>query len=134
MSEGGEPSAPATPGLLLLSYTTPRDAAQIKMAYYTRGEGKPLLMINGYLSTMSLWDPALLERLEKNRQLILFDNRGVGLSSDTEKDNTTIPQMADDAAGLIRKLGYDKVDILAWSRPRPFAWCKTRGPNALIRG
>jgi hypothetical protein len=27
MSEGGEPSAPATPGLLLLSYTTPRDAA-----------------------------------------------------------------------------------------------------------
>ena len=27
MSEGGEPSATATPGLLLLSYTTPRDAA-----------------------------------------------------------------------------------------------------------
>jgi hypothetical protein len=29
MSEGGEPSAPATPGLLLLSYTTPRDAAPL---------------------------------------------------------------------------------------------------------
>jgi hypothetical protein len=27
MSEGGEPSAPATPGLILLSYTTPWDAA-----------------------------------------------------------------------------------------------------------
>jgi len=27
MSEGGEPSAPATPGLLLPSYTTPWDAA-----------------------------------------------------------------------------------------------------------
>jgi hypothetical protein len=26
-SEGGEPSAPATPGLLLPSYTTPWDAA-----------------------------------------------------------------------------------------------------------
>jgi hypothetical protein len=26
-TDGGEPSAPATPGLLLLSYTTPRDAA-----------------------------------------------------------------------------------------------------------
>jgi len=26
-TEGGEPSAPAKPGLLLLSYTTPRDAA-----------------------------------------------------------------------------------------------------------
>jgi len=27
MSEGGEPSALATPGLILLSYTTPWDAA-----------------------------------------------------------------------------------------------------------
>ena len=29
MSEGGEPSAPATPGLIPLSYTTPWDAAGI---------------------------------------------------------------------------------------------------------
>ena len=28
MSEGGEPSAPATPGLIPLSYTTPWDAAR----------------------------------------------------------------------------------------------------------
>ena len=25
-------------------------------------------------------------------------------------------------------------DPEGWGRPRPFAWCKTRGPNALIRG
>lgn len=87
----------------------------IKLAYYIRGEGKPLMMINGYLSSMSLWDPALLEELAKHHQLILFDNRGVGLSTDTKKNNTTIPQMADDAALLIKKLGYEKVDILAWS-------------------
>lgn len=88
---------------------------EVKLAYYTRGKGKPLLMINGFLSTMSLWDPALLEKLEKNHTLILFDNRGVGLSSDTPANNTTIPQMADDAAALIKKLGYQKVDILGWS-------------------
>jgi hypothetical protein len=29
MSEGGEPSAPATPGLIPLSYTTPWDAAYL---------------------------------------------------------------------------------------------------------
>jgi hypothetical protein len=29
MPEGGEPAAPSAPGLLLLSYTTPRDAARI---------------------------------------------------------------------------------------------------------
>lgn len=87
----------------------------VKLAYYIRGEGEPLLMINGFLSTMSLWDPALIEELAEEHQLILFDNRGVGLSTDTKENNTTIPQMADDAAGLIKALGYEKVNVLAWS-------------------
>lgn len=87
----------------------------VKLAYYTRGQGKPLLMINGFLSSMSLWDPALLADLEKNNTLILFDNRGVGLSTDTVENNTTIPQMADDAAALIGALKLDKPNVLAWS-------------------
>lgn len=91
------------------------DVGDIKMAYYIRGEGKPLFMINGYISTMSLWDPALLEELSKNYQLILFDNRGVGLSTDTKENNTTIEQMADDVAELIKGLNFEKVNILAWS-------------------
>jgi pimeloyl-ACP methyl ester carboxylesterase len=72
-------------------------------------------MINGFLSTMSLWDPALLDELSKENHLVLFDNRGVGLSTDTNENKTTIPQMADDAAGLAKALGLDKVNILAWS-------------------
>jgi pimeloyl-ACP methyl ester carboxylesterase len=87
----------------------------VKLAYYMRGQGKPLVMINGFLSSMSLWDPALLEDLSKNHTLVLFDNRGVGLSSDTVENNTTIPQMADDAAALIGALKLDKPDVLAWS-------------------
>ena len=87
----------------------------VKLAYYTRGEGPPLLMINGFLSTMSLWDPALLAELSKNHQMIVFDNRGVGLSTDTAENNTTIEQMADDAAGLAKELGFKKVNILGWS-------------------
>jgi len=88
---------------------------EVKLAYYTRGEGEPLLMINGFLSTMSLWDPLMIETLAKQHQLILFDNRGVGLSTDTEENNTTIPQMADDAAGLLKALGIKKANILAYS-------------------
>ena len=87
----------------------------VKLAYYTRGEGEPLLMINGFMSSMSLWDPLMIEELAKQHQLILFDNRGVGLSTDTEENNTTIPQMADDAAGLIKALGLKKANILAFS-------------------
>ena len=72
-------------------------------------------MINGFLSTMSLWDPLMLDELAKQHQLILFDNRGAGLSTDTPQNHTTIQQMADDAAGLARSLGTSKVNVLAYS-------------------
>lgn len=111
---------------LCLVMKTPADAAfkpkiqyvqvgDVKLAYYVRGKGKPLVMINGFISTMSLWDPLLIEELAKTRQLIIFDNRGVGLSTDTKENNTSIPQMADDTAGLIKALGLKKPDILGWS-------------------
>jgi pimeloyl-ACP methyl ester carboxylesterase len=88
---------------------------EIEMAYYTRGNGKPLVMINGLKSTLSTWDPALLALLEKKYQLILFDNRGIGFSTDTTEDHTTIAQMADDTAGLIKALDLKQVSVLGWS-------------------
>jgi len=87
----------------------------IELAYYLRGSGKPLVMIMGFRGTMGQWDPALLQELEKNYTLVLFDNRGVGFSTDTEQDLTTIPQMAEDTVNLIKALGYDKVYLLGWS-------------------
>lgn len=87
----------------------------IELSYYLRGTGEPLIMIMGYRGTMSVWDPALLEILEKKFQLILFDNRGVGLSNDSVEDNTTISQMAEDTANLIKSLGFEKAHVLGWS-------------------
>lgn len=87
----------------------------VELAYYTRGTGEPLVMIMGFRGTMSAWDPALLSILEKKYTLILFDNRGIGLSTDTQEDLTTIQQMAEDTAGLIRSLGYSKAHVLGWS-------------------
>lgn len=87
----------------------------IKMAYYTRGKGEPLFLINGFMSAMSTWDPALLDVLAKNNKLIIFDNRGVGMSTDTKEDKTSMEQMADDTAGLIKALGYKKANVLGYS-------------------
>lgn len=87
----------------------------VKLAYYLKGKGDPMILIMGYAATMSAWDPALLGELSKNNQLIIFDNRGAGLSTDTKENNTTIPQMADDAAGLVKALGFKKVNIFSWS-------------------
>ncbi len=88
---------------------------QVELAYQVRGEGKPLIMVNGYKSTLAMWDPALLKLLEKNYKVIVFDNRGIGLSTDTSENLTTVEQMADDAAGLIKALGYDRAYVLGWS-------------------
>jgi pimeloyl-ACP methyl ester carboxylesterase len=87
----------------------------VKLAYYLKGKGDPMILIMGYAGTLSAWDPALLDELAKNNQLIIFDNRGAGLSTDTKENNTTIPQMADDAAGLVKALGFKKVNVFSWS-------------------
>jgi pimeloyl-ACP methyl ester carboxylesterase len=87
----------------------------IEIAYYMRGSGPPLVMVMGFRGTMAIWDPGLLGALEKHFTLILFDNRGVGLSSDTKEDHTTISQMAEDTARLIQALGFQKVHVLGWS-------------------
>jgi pimeloyl-ACP methyl ester carboxylesterase len=71
-------------------------------------------MIMGFRGTMAIWDPGLLELLEKKYTLILFDNRGAGLSSDN-KEPMTISQMAEDTAQLIKALGFQKANVLGWS-------------------
>ncbi len=86
-----------------------------ELAYYVRGQGEPLVMIMGFRGTMGMWDPALLEILEQNYTLILFDNRGVGLSSNISTEALTIGQMAEDTAKLIESLGYKNVNVLGWS-------------------
>jgi pimeloyl-ACP methyl ester carboxylesterase len=87
----------------------------VEIAYYTRGSGPPLVMVMGFRGTMGFWDPVLLEALEKHYTLILFDNRGVGLSSDTDNNLTTIQQMTEDTAELIKSLGLEKAHVLGWS-------------------
>lgn len=87
----------------------------IELAYYTRGSGEPLVLLMGYKGTMAMWDPAFIEELAKQYTVIAFDHRGVGLSTDSLENHTTIAQMSTDTADLIRALGYQKVHLLGWS-------------------
>jgi pimeloyl-ACP methyl ester carboxylesterase len=108
---------------------------EVKLAYYTRGHGDPMILINGYSATMSMWDPALLDELSETNMLILFDNRGIGLSTDTKENKTTMAQMADDAAGLVKALGYKKANILGWSMgARVAQQFLIRHPDMVIKG
>src|SRR5689334_18198684 len=78
----------------------------IEMAYRIQGEGEPLLLIMGLAGTMDIWDPTLMGQLTQHYRVITFDNRGIG-GTTLGTQPFTIPQMADDTAGLLEALGID---------------------------
>lgn len=86
----------------------------VTLAYYTRGKGEPLLLLEGFGMTMQDWDPALIENLAQNHQVIIFDYRGVGLSTgDTQ--HLSVEQMAEDSIGLLDQLQIQHTALLGWS-------------------
>ena len=52
----------------------------IKINYYTVGEGKPLIMIAGLGMDHSIWIHQIPD-LKKYFKVITFDNRGIGKST-----------------------------------------------------
>ena len=88
----------------------------IDIAYKIFGKGEePLLFIPGFSMTMDGWDPIVLDNLSSNHTIIIFDNRGIGDTNAGVK-SPSIPQFANDTAGLIDALGIKKpVDILGLS-------------------
>jgi pimeloyl-ACP methyl ester carboxylesterase len=73
----------------------------------------PILLMQHFIGTMDWWDPLLTDGLAKTREVILFDNRGVGLTSG--QTPTRIEAMADDAHAFIHALGLRQVDVLGFS-------------------
>jgi len=92
----------------------------IQMYYEVKGEGFPLVMIQGLGGNLEGWDPRLVEGLSKHFKLILFDNRGAG-RTDLSKGEYTIRLFADDTADLMSALGVPKAHILGISMGRMIA-------------
>ena len=86
----------------------------IQIYYEVKGEGFPLVMINGLSDNLDCWDPRLIEALSKKFKLVLFDNRDVG-RTDTSEREYTMKTFADDTAGLMKALGISKAHILGIS-------------------
>jgi pimeloyl-ACP methyl ester carboxylesterase len=77
------------------------------------GSGLPLLLLQHFTGTLDNWDPALTDALAGERELILFDNAGVGRSSGIVP--TTVAGMAKHAAGFLDGLGVETCDVLGFS-------------------
>ena len=88
--------------------------SDIDIAYKEAGAGYPLILIMGSGSTMDLWSPGLISGLSQNNHIIIFDNRGIGSTSSSERE-FSIRLFADDTAGLMDALNIKKANVLGWS-------------------
>ena len=89
-------------------------SGDLNMEYYVEGSGPPLLMIMGLGGQSSSWGEPLLEGLQKRFTTVRFSNRGTG-ATDKPTTGFTIPQMAGDAAGLMRGIGIEKAHVFGIS-------------------
>ncbi|MBP7342877.1 MAG: alpha/beta fold hydrolase [Syntrophaceae bacterium] len=85
----------------------------IKIYYEERGQGEPLLLINGLAFPMDLWF-AQVEELSRDFRVIALDNRGIGRSDQPDEDYS-IPLLASDAVGLLKALGIEKSHVAGLS-------------------
>lgn len=91
------------------------EANGIRFAYrrFGKPEGVPLVFNPHFTGNLDCWDPAVTDGLAQNREVILFDNAGVGGSSGEVPD--TFARMATNAAAFIDALGFIQVDVLGFS-------------------
>jgi pimeloyl-ACP methyl ester carboxylesterase len=84
-------------------------------AYRRFGEGSapPLLFLQHFTGTLDNWDPAVTDPLASDREVILFDNAGVGRS--TGPVPTTVTDMSKHALAFLDKLGVAICDVLGFS-------------------
>ncbi|HEY5333213.1 MAG TPA: alpha/beta hydrolase, partial [Solirubrobacterales bacterium] len=87
----------------------------IEIGYRQFGHGPDLIMVEGDTAPMSLWLPYLLHPLAAHFTVTIFDNRGVGYTSDDLSRPLIVPLMARDTSGLIEALGLVKPTLVGWS-------------------
>ena len=85
------------------------------LAWSERGEGPPLLLINGYAATKDDWDPTFLDELASAFHLICPDNRGVGESELGDAGEMTAASLAGDCIELLDSLGVERAAVVGWS-------------------
>ncbi|WP_131746925.1 alpha/beta hydrolase [Frankia sp. Cppng1_Ct_nod] len=75
--------------------------------------GVPLVLLMRFRGTIDWWDPEFIDRLAQDRDVILFDNVGIGYTSGEPRD--TAEGFAEGAIEFIDALGLTQVDLLGWS-------------------
>src|SRR5258708_36675399 len=105
-----------------ITYETVRtkfaEADGVRYAYRRLGgpSGTPLVFCHRFRGTMDDWDPATINGFARERNVILFDNAGVGLSTGVVPTNAR--GMTDHLIAFLGALGVSDGVLLAVSMGR----------------
>ena len=76
-------------------------------------KGTPMVLLHRFRATIDWWDPAFIEALAEERDVILVDNVGIGYTEGAPMK--TVSAYAVGAIAFIEALGLPQVDLLGWS-------------------
>jgi pimeloyl-ACP methyl ester carboxylesterase len=98
--------------------TAPTLFLQVKAQEYAYrrfggGPNLPLLFLQHFTGTLDNWDPAVTDPLASGRDVVLFDNAGVGRS--TGKVPESVSAMAKHTLDFLDELGLSTCDVLGFS-------------------
>jgi pimeloyl-ACP methyl ester carboxylesterase len=79
-----------------------------------RGDGEPLLLVQGMGANGAHWGEPFLRELERDFELVLYDHRGIGRSGPLSGDVTTA-DLAGDALALLDALQIERAHVLGFS-------------------
>ena len=87
----------------------------LRYAYrrFGRSSGRPLLCLQDFTGTLDNWHPAVTDPLAAEREVILFDNAGIGRS--TGDVPPTIAGMTAHAMAFLDELGIRTCDVSGYS-------------------
>lgn len=92
------------------------DSHGCRLVYEVRGEGPPVLFIQGTGVHGGGWGPQV-DGLADRYRCLWFDNRGMGrsLPAGLEKDGLSVARMADDARAILDAEGWDSAHVIGHS-------------------
>lgn len=90
------------------------NANGIEIYYETRGEGSPLMLINGWGGNLDSWSGKMIDLLAEQHRVIMMDNRGTGRSNKPDIPYT-MDMMAADVKGVLDSLDIEKAHVMGFS-------------------
>jgi pimeloyl-ACP methyl ester carboxylesterase len=106
--------------LCLYAKFSPNDLSQLQASYkefpdgqieyFKFGKGSPILLINGYGTTLSSWNRNFLSSLAQHHQIIIFNNRNIGQTFFKNKGYHST-DLANDAYRLVHALGIKNISV-----------------------